>query len=338
MEPMRQDPFAAPVAAPVATRTVAPARGSATLSAPASPLGPASPLSAATLSEIAREPGRARPGPGEVHIVDQMIAERSEGLRSHPLWPVMRPVIYRALGYRQAVELADTVATMSALGAFEHASSLLDLDIHSVGLDRVPRAGGFVAVANHPTGIADGIAMHDLLSPVRDDVVFMANRDALRVNVRLVDKLIPVEWREGHKTSTKTRETLRQTARAIGRGAALVIFPSGRLARWTDDGLTEQDWMPSAVALAKKNRLPIVPIHVGSRNSGLFYLVSRFSQELRDMTVFHELLNKRGRRFDFTIGRPIDAVGLGEAADATHALQHFVTDVLPDDPDAAFGG
>lgn len=300
--------------------------------------GTGSPLSATTLSEIAREPGRARPGPGEVHIVDQMIAERSEGLRSHPLWPLMRPVIYRTLGYDQAVRLADTVATMSGRGAFDHASSLLDLDIHSRGLDRVPRTGGFVAVANHPTGIADGIAMHDLLSPVRDDVVYMANRDALRVNVRLADKLIPVEWREGHKTSTKTRETLKMTARAIEREAALVIFPSGRLAKWGDDGLTERPWMPSAVALARKHRLPIVPIHVGSRNSGLFYLVSRFSQELRDMTVFHELLNKRGRRFDFTIGRAIDPATLGDSVEATGALQRFVTDVLPADPDATFPG
>ena len=317
---MRQDPF------------VAPAR----FAGGPLPQGTASPLSAATLNEIAREPGRARPGPGEIHIVDQMIAERSEGLRSHPLWPLMRPAIYRALGYAQAVELADTVSNMSARGAFDHASGLLGLDIHSTGLERVPRAGGFMIVANHPTGIADGIAMHDLLSPVRDDVVFMANRDALRVNIRLADKLIPVEWREGHKTSTKTRETLKMTARAIERGAALVIFPSGRLARWTESGLTEQPWMPSAVALARKHHLPILPIHVGSRNSGLFYLVSRFSQELRDMTVFHELLNKRGRRFDFTIGRPVDPASFDDTGEATRALQRFVTDVLPGEPDAEF--
>ena len=318
---MRQDPFAAS----------APFGGG--LPSQATP----SPLSAATLSEIASEPGRARPGPGEIHIVDQMIAERSEGLRSHPLWPLMRPVIYRALGYAQAVRLADTVATMGGREAFDHASSMLALDIHSTGLDRVPRTGGFVVVANHPTGIADGIAMHDLLSPVRDDAVYMANRDALRVNIRLADKLIPVEWRDGHKTSTKARETLKMTGRAIERGAAIVIFPSGRLARWTEDGLTEQDWMPSAVALARKHRLPIVPIHVGSRNSGLFYLVSRFSQELRDMTVFHELLNKRGRRFDFTIGHPIDPATLGETGEATRALQRHVVDVLPASPDAVFG-
>ena len=299
---------------------------------------PASPLSAAALQEIASEPGRARPGPGEVHIVDQMIAERSEGLRSHPLWPLMRPVLYRALGYGEAVRLADAIANLSAKECFAHASDLLELDIHATGLHRIPREGGFMIVANHPTGIADGIAMHDLLSGVRDDMIFMANRDALRVNIRFADMLIPVEWRDGHKTGTKVRETLKMTARAIEREMALVIFPSGRLAAWQDDGLTERPWMPSAVALAKKHHLPVVPIHVGSRNSWLFYLVSRFSQELRDMTVFHELLNKRGRRFDFTVGRPIDPATLGDATAATRRLQSFVTDVLPTAPDATFAG
>ena len=296
----------------------------------------ASPLSAATQREIASEPGRARPGPGEVHIVDQMIVERSEGLRSHPMWPLMRPVLYRILGYDDAVALADTVAPMSAREAFAHASGILGLDIHATGAERIPREGAFVIVANHPTGIADGIAMHDLLHPIRPDMAFMANRDALRVNIRLADMLIPVEWREQHKTSTKARETLKMTARAIERKAALVIFPSGRLAAWRDGELTERPWMPSAVALAKKHNLPIVPIHVGSRNSGLFYLVSRFSQELRDMTVFHELLNKRGKRFDFTIGKAIDPATLGEAGAATKALQAHVTEVLPTDPDARF--
>ena len=292
----------------------------------------------AVLREIAAEPGRARPGPGEVHIVDQMILERSEGLRSHPLWPVMRPFIYRILRYREAVRLADEIAPMTARECFAHASGILSLRVSAKGLENVPREGGFVAVCNHPTGIADGIAMHDLLSPIRPDMVFMANRDALRINIRFADMIIPVEWREGAKSPAKAKETLRMTGRAIQRGAALVIFPSGRLAAWRDGRLTERLWMASAIQLAKKNKLPIVPMHLSARNSGLFYLVSRFSQELRDMTVFHELLNKKGERFDFTIGAPIDSATLGDATEATERLQRYCLERLPGDPGARFGG
>ena len=296
----------------------------------------ASPLSQNLLRELAREPGRARPAPGEIHIVDQMIAERSEGLRSHPLWPLMRPALWRILHYREAVDLADTVAPMTAEATFAYASDFLSMDVRGTGLDRIPASGGFMVVCNHPTGIADGIAMYDLLKARRPDMVFMANRDALRVNIRLADMLIPVEWREGAKSAAKAKETLRLTARAIERGVALVIFPSGRLAAWRDGALTERPWMPSAVALARKHRLPIVPMHMSARNSGLFYLVSRFSQELRDMTVFHELLNKKGKQFDITVGHPIDPATLGDTTAATAALQRHCTHALVADPDARF--
>ena len=292
----------------------------------------------AVLREIAAEPGCARPGPGEVHIVDQMILERSEGLRSHPLWPVMRPFIYRILRYDEAVRLADEIAPMSAREAFAHASAILSLKVGARGLHHVPREGGFVVVCNHPTGIADGIAMFDLLGTIRPDMVFMANRDALRVNIRFADMIIPVEWREGAKSAAKAKETLRMTGRAIQRESALVIFPSGRLAAWRDGKLTERPWMASAIQLAKKNRLPIVPMHLSARNSGLFYLVSRFSQELRDMTVFHELLNKRGERFDFTIGAPIDPSALGGSTAAVERLQRYCLERLPGNPEARFGG
>ena len=295
-----------------------------------------SPLSGAMIRQIAMEPGRARPAPGEIHIVDQLIAERSHGLRSHPLWPLMRPFLWKILHYRQAVELADTVSTMSAEETFAHASNFLRMDVRSTGLENVPESGGFMVVCNHPTGIADGVAMYDLMRERRPDLVFMANRDALRVNIRLADMLVPVEWRDEAKSASKAKETLKLTARAIERGVALVIFPSGRLAAWRDGKLTERPWMPSAVAIARKHGLPIVPMHMAARNSGLFYFVSRFSQELRDMTVFHELLNKKGSRVDFTIGRPVDPSTFTDTTAATAALQRFCTHTLADDPKAEF--
>ena len=300
--------------------------------------GLANGISAAVLRQIALEPGRARPAPGEVHIVDQMILERSKGLRSHPLWPLMRPALHKILHYDEAVRLADEIGPMSAWDTFSHASNVLGLDVRARGLDRVPATGGFMVVSNHPTGIADGIAMFDLLKRRRPDMVFMANRDALRVNIRLADMIIPVEWREGAKSAAKAKETLRMTARAIERGVGLVIYPSGRLAAWREGGLTERPWMPSAVAIARKHKLPIVPVHLSARNSGLFYLVSRFSQELRDMTIFHELLNKKGGRFDVHVGAPVDPATLGDTAQATEALQRFVMSDLSVDPDARFGG
>jgi putative hemolysin len=55
------------------------------------------------------------------------------------------------------------------------------------GLERVPRDGAFLILANHPTGITDGIALYDAVKPPRPDMMFYANSDAERVCPRFGD-------------------------------------------------------------------------------------------------------------------------------------------------------
>jgi putative hemolysin len=271
------------------------------------------------------------------HIVDTLIAERGRKIATHPLWPVMRPFIYTLLNYRKAIDLADSVSNMPGFQAFEHLSNLLSLDIRVRHADRIPETGGFLLVSNHPTGIADGIAVFDLLKTRRPDMMFFANRDAIRVNPRFVEMVIPVEWREEHKSKLKARETLQVTNRAIAEEKATVLFPSGRIAFWADGKLNERPWKTSAVGFARKYNLPILPVHMTARNSGLFYWFAKWSTELRDMTVFHELLNKKGDIFDFTIGNLIQPDVLdGDPAEVTRALERHTVHDLARDGDAAF--
>lgn len=271
------------------------------------------------------------------HIVDQLIAERAAGLSSHPLWPVVRPVLYRYLHYGQAVRMANEIATLTGRGVLDYISELLSLDIRVTRAERIPAHGGFIMACSHPTGIADAIAAFDVLKVTRSDISIFANRDALRVNPRLGDMLIPVEWRAGEKSHAKSRATLEQTARAFADERAIMLFPSGRIAFWDKDHVEERPWQTTAVALARRYRVPIVPVSMTSRNSGFFYFVSPRSTELRDMTVFHELLNKKHKPFMLNVGKPVlpDALE-GDASDLTRRLQHHTVNVLRDDPDAEF--
>jgi putative hemolysin len=226
---------------------------------------------------------------------------------------------------------------MPGFQALEHLSSILDLEIKAEGADRIPASGGFIMVSNHPTGIADGIAVFDLLKERRPDMMFFANRDAVRVNPRFVEMIIPVEWREEYKSKLKARETLQLTNRAVKDGKATVLFPSGRIAYWADGKLNERPWKTSAVGLARKYDLPILPVHMKARNSGLFYWLAKWSTELRDMTVFHELLNKRRKTFEFRIGELIPTSALdGDVNVVTKALERHSVEVLARDLDARF--
>lgn len=271
------------------------------------------------------------------HVVDELIAERGQKIVKNPLWPVMRPLLHTVLHYRQAIAFADAIANLPGYDAMEYASNLLNLELKVRNKDRIPESGGFILVCNHPTGIADGVAVFDLLKDRRPDMMIFANRDALRVNPRYVEMIIPVEWREEYKSNLKARETLRLTNRAVEEGKATVLFPSGRIAYWANGKLNERPWKQSAVGLARRYNLPVLPVHMSARNSGLFYWLSKYSTELRDMTVFHEVLNKKRKTFEFNIGHLIQPERLeGDVATITRLLEHHCVYELADDPDREF--
>lgn len=272
------------------------------------------------------------------HIVDELIEERGERIIRHPLWPLLKPALYRILHYGRAMTMADDIVGRSGIGVLDYLADLLALDVQTVMPEHIPADGAFILASNHPTGIADGIAVYEALRPVRQDITVFTNRDAIRVNPNLSEVLIPVEWRDQFRSPSKTKETLRQSARAFQDGRAIVIFPSGRIAYWAG-GLRERPWQASAVALARKNQVPILPVHIDARNSGLFYFFATWNTELRDMTVFHELLNKRGKTFRLTFGRPIEPDRLeGDVGERTRKLQAFCEGRLKDDSTATFEG
>ena len=289
--------------------------------------------------------GKARPGvvdlqlPRQPHIADQLIAERGQKIVNSRLWPLIKPVLYKILRYKEAVRMADEIGPLPAQAAMNYVSRLLSLNLDIAGLENIPRSGAFIIAANHPTGIADGVAVYDALRKVRPDVAIFTNRDAIRINPRLSEFLIPVEWREDLRDRPKMKETLRLTSRAFAEGRAVVIFPSGRIAYWKDDRLNERPWQTSAVTLARKQGLPILPVNVGARNSPLFYWFANGGfTELRDMTVFHELLNKRGKTFKIRFGPliPNEKIAEGDAAEVTQRLQEHIAERLAADPNAEF--
>lgn len=272
------------------------------------------------------------------HIVDVLIEERAPKLSRSPLWPILRPLLYALLGYEKARRMADAIAPMDGKMALDFVSDLLGIDVAVSGLHHLPREGRVIIVGNHPTGIADGVAVYDALKGVRPDIIFYANSDAHRVCAKFDETLIPVEWVAAKRTRDRTRLTLTMTKAVMEAERALMVFPAGRLARRDRHGvLTDPLWMPTAVSVAVKYDAPIVPVHVEGPWATLFHLFDRFSPELRDITLFHELLNKSGRRFTITIGRPIAPETLdGDAAVASAAIKAYLERTLPFDPDRPF--
>jgi putative hemolysin len=261
------------------------------------------------------------------HIVDTLIEERAASLmRSPTLWRAVRTFIYPLLGYDRAVAMADTIRDMSAIEVFEYLSRTLSMDVRTSGIQHVPQQGAAIIMPNHPAGIADGIAVFEAMRTVRSDITFFANRDALRVAEGLSDMIIPVEWVDSRRSHRRRKETVRRMVEAFRGERLVVIFPSGRLAKPTLRGLVEREWQSTAINLALKYHCPVVPLHIKGHNSALYYFFYYIHAELRDMTLFRELLNKKNNSYELTLAEAVQP--WGDAEWLTAQLRKFVAEDL----------
>lgn len=265
----------------------------------------------------------AESGDEAQHIVDTLIEERAKRLRASPFWPLYKSVLYPLLLYKPAVGMADAIAPLAAREVFDYISALLRLDVRTEGLHHIPEKGRVLIASTHPTGIPDGVAMFDAIKHRRPDMTFFANRDALRAAPGLEEMVIPVEWVQAKRTAARSRETLESAIRAFQAEKSVVLFPSGRLAFMdANKKLAEQEWLASVAIFARKYDCPVVPAHIEMRNSWLYYWFWKVNTELRDITLFHELLNKKQKTYRITFGAPIRPEALkGDAKAVAAALR-----------------
>ncbi|MCW5725534.1 MAG: 1-acyl-sn-glycerol-3-phosphate acyltransferase [Maricaulaceae bacterium] len=271
-------------------------------------------------------------------VVDILLSERAKGMDRSWWWPLARPVLNAALGYEKACELADAFAPLSGQQAMQLARDYMALDVQAYGEDRIPHDGPLLIVANHPGGIPDGVALDAVVRPKRGDLVYFANADALRVAPRFDEVLIPVEWRREKRSRAKSRETLKLALSAIRDERALAVFPAGRIGQKGRDGrIIDPPWEESAAILSRRHGAPILPVNFQSRCSDLFYFFSRFSEPLRDMTLFYEMIEKRGKPYRLAFGPLIDPAQMdGDPGAVTARLKTYIEDELAEDPDREF--
>lgn len=243
--------------------------------------------------------------------IDPLIQERAPWMyRNIPGIKPVRGFFHLWLGYDRTVEIADGLRDKPSAEIMAHMGNMLAKHVEAKGFSNLPPHGPALIVSNHPTGIGDGIILSHLISQIRKDAYFLANRDILRVFPQMEDMIAPVEWRQEKRSHGKTRETMMYVRKATEEGRLGVIFPSGRLAKRRGLKLHERPWMASAAMLARKFDLPVIPLHIDARNSALFYLFDLIHPTLRDVTLFHETLNKHRQPFRVTMGEPIAASAL----------------------------
>ncbi len=203
-------------------------------------------------------------------------------------------------------EINHFIETNKHLEDFEFNDAVLDhfnftFQVSSKDRANIPDQGRVIIVANHPIGSLDGLALLKLVSEVRSDVRIVATSllghiDPLCNLFLSIDNL---------SRNANHRKSMREITRALEADQAVIMFPTGEVSRIRPSGIRDGKWKTGFLHLAKKTGSPIVPVHIGAKNSTLFYSLSSIYKPLGTMMLANEMFNKQDKELRFRVGKPI---------------------------------
>lgn len=211
---------------------------------------------------------------------------------------------------------------------FRRAAAALELgsELWFAPRSYIPAEGPLLVVANHPYGVADGLAISALLETIRPDVrIIVWNAIGLPPSRQ---HFLPLDLAEdGNTGSLRQNVGIRRDAtRHLRDGGCVVLFPSGSV-ETTSHPLArplEAEWTPLACRLAMKSGATVLPMFVHGHNSRLFHAASHLGLLVRRSLFLNETRRLIGSRIACRIGEPVLPEELlqmhAEAAESTSEL------------------
>jgi putative hemolysin len=225
---------------------------------------------------------------------------------------VLRPLWQRLAQWREIAQLYEQHRHLTGR---EFIGRLLrelriTLDYDAAELRRIPAKGAFIAVANHPCGMLDGLVLLYVLGEVRPDFVAVANELLAPLLANLPTQLALVSPEKGQ--AAHNVPGVRRLLRYLQNDIPLGLFPAGEVAhrRALFRPALDADWNPTAGRLLEMARVPVVPVWLSGQNSPSFSLLGMLHPMLRTARLPAELLNKRGQTVRIRIGQPVGAAEL----------------------------
>lgn len=182
----------------------------------------------------------------------------------------------------------------------------VSIDFDEDDLRNIPKTGGFIAIANHPYGGVEGLALVKLLCTVRPEAKVMVNF-ILKKIPNLDEFFVAVNPFENVQHSSSI-SGLKATFDLLQSGTPIGIFPAGEVSTFSLDKqeITDRLWHPVVGKLIARAKVPVVPIYFHGNNGVLFNILSFIHPTLRTAKLPSEFLNKQGLKIKVRIGKPIN--------------------------------
>lgn len=259
-------------------------------------------------------------------LIDELLLERlPPWCRRRVVRSLLTAAVFPLLKRDEAARWVARMREGSATTIMDALVAALRLELTVVGAEHIPRDGAIMIMANHPTGMVDGVAVYEALRDIRPDLCIFSNRDAIRLAPALAEVIVPVEWMLARRSQARMRETLLSCRQAIRDRRAILTFPAGGIARKSINQLRDLDWLPATIKLVNKHQVPILSLHIEARNSWLYYALEAIGDQVRDLVRFREIFEKQRRPFVLTFGEVLPPEAChGDPVRVTEDLQTFV--------------
>ncbi|CBV43617.1 GNAT family N-acyltransferase [Halomonas elongata] len=233
--------------------------------------------------------------------IESALLGKSPRIAAWPAW-VRRPLV---AGLRRLVherDVNDFLARYGGLGWLEFIDQVFDYfrfgyTLSSRDRDNIPATGRVVIVANHPMGALDGLALIKMVAELRPDVRILANDLLLQIEP-LREVMLPVD----NLSRKGFRRSLERMIGALEEDRAVIVFPSGEVSRAGPAGIRDGKWLSGFLHAARRTNSPILPVHVGGRNSSRFYSLASLSAPLGTLMLPSEMFRQRDRQIALRVG------------------------------------
>ncbi|MBU0718121.1 MAG: lysophospholipid acyltransferase family protein [Planctomycetes bacterium] len=191
-------------------------------------------------------------------------------------------------------------------------------------VQRIPREGPLIVVANHPFSVIESLLLIHLLHPIRQDVKVMANFILQRM-APLQGSIICVDPFARPESARLNVAPIRESIAWVKSGGLLVIFPAGEVSHLNlkRGVVCDGPWAESVARVIRRTQAPVLPAFFNGRNGALFQLAGLIHPRLRTALLPRVFLKLRGKTLHLRIGRPIPVTKLDSIADDTDMMSYL---------------
>jgi putative hemolysin len=183
----------------------------------------------------------------------------------------------------------------------------IDLTTPQHQLDRIPKSGPVIVVANHPHGMVDGMIFADLIGRVRPDYRILTRSLLTSIDEVAGSYMIPVPFPHDPDAQRKGVEMRANAMSFLKEGGVVALFPSGVVASsGTYFGpAIEAEWNVFTAKMIRRSGAQVVPMKFPGSNSRAYQIANKISPMLRQGLLLHEIVHACNKPQGPIVGDPL---------------------------------